>query len=60
MILTDELAKTLAIQVFQMDFEECLRYIDRRRTPRKALQQLLLYYMEEVKKREKWEKNFQL
>ena len=57
---THELAQLLAIQVFQMNYQECLRLIDRRKTPRKALQQLLLYYDEEVKKREDWEKNIPL
>lgn len=54
---THELAQLLAIQVFQMNYQDCLNNIDRRKTPRKALQQLLLYYDEEVKKREDWEKN---
>jgi len=57
---THELAQLLAIQVFQMNYQDCLHNIDRRRTPRKALQQLLLYYEEEVKKREDWEKNILL
>jgi len=50
-----DLACYLAIAVFQLQPEEIIRYIDRGTTSRTAIQQLLLFYDEEVKKREEWE-----
>ena len=54
-IYSKDLAKYLAIQVFQLYPEEVIWHIDRGLTTRTALQQLLLFYDEETKKREKWE-----
>jgi len=51
-----ELASYLAVSIFQLYPEEIIHHIDRGITTRTALRQLLLYYDEEVKKREKWEK----
>lgn len=59
-INSKELAIYLAISVFQLYPEEVIRYIDRGITSRTALQQLLLFYDEEVKKREDYEKKIRL
>ena len=55
-----DLAKYLAVAVFQLQPEEIIHYIDRGLTTRTALQQLLLFYNEEVEKREEWERNINL